>query len=204
MAGLEDLLNPTSNSLHGASVDGQDIDAQFIDADTIQSADGQKFRLQGLDAPEVYHDQAGAGQEVGAVKTTEEVVKLANSMGFNKIVIQDQGSDNYGRQVADLVNKDGQSFRHMLASTGVMQPHVGFDETGLGFSAAFGRATRDTTKPDTWELARQAIDSTIEQQQKRGAQFKANQLASGEWGLYRDAKYDELSLIHISEPTRPY
>ena len=184
MSGFDDLLNPGSQSLMGAQVDGVSKDLRFSDADTlVDDETGESFRLQGVDAAEVFH---GDTQEVGSRMTTEQVIKLANSQGFTRVVTQGQGRDTHGRRVIDLQDKDGRSFRHMLASTGVVQPAAGFDETGVGFSAAFGRATREGVTDD-WSKAADVIRSTAESQQRGEAQFKQNQQFSGDWALYVDA-----------------
>ena len=186
MSGFDDLLNPGSQSLMGAQVDGVSKDLRFSDADTlVDDETGQSYRLQGIDAPEVAHGPEGT-QEIGGRMTTEQVIKLANSQGFTRVVVQDQGRDAHGRQVVDLQDKNGRSFRHMLASTGVVKPVQGFDETGVGFSAAFGRATREGVTDD-WSKAADAIRSTAASQQRSEAQFKQNQQFSGDWQLYVDA-----------------
>ena len=178
MSGFDDLLKPDSHTLAGAQVDGVAKDLRFADADTlVDDTTKESYRLQGVDAPEVYH---GDSQEAGAQMTTEQMVQLANAHGFTRVVQQPQGRDAHGRLVVDLQDKDGRSFRHMLASSGIIKPVQAFDETGVGFSAAFGRATREGVTDD-WSRAADAIKDTVELQQKDGAKFKQNQLYSGQW-----------------------
>ena len=193
MAGFDDLLKPNSRSLAGATVDGKPADLTFTDADTL--TDGtNRYRLKGVDAAETYHPGVAGKefQEDGAAMTTEQVIKLANSQGFTRVVPVGE-VDAYGRQEVDLYDKDGRSFNHLAVSSGVFQPaDPRYDRTGSAFSAAFGRATRqgDSYKPDSWDLASQAIANTIEKQRDHGHQFKVNQEVSGNWGNYRDAVFE--------------
>ena len=78
MSGFNDLVNPEFGKLIGT-------DYKFIDADTIQNPDGKNFRLVGVNAPETYKE-VDPYQEVGAAMTQEQVIKLANDMGFTNVI----------------------------------------------------------------------------------------------------------------------
>ena len=192
MAGFDDLLNPDARALAGATVDGKPANLTFTDADTLTDGNN-RYRLKGVNAAETYHPGVAGKefQEDGAAMTTEQVIKLANSQGFTRVVPVGE-VDAYGRQEVDLYDKNGRSFNHLAISSGVFQPaDPRYDRTGSAFSAAFGRATRqgDSYKPDSWDMAAESIANTIEKQRDHEQQFKVNQESSGDWGRYRDSLF---------------
>ena len=176
MAGFDDLINPDANKLLGT-------DLTFTDADTLVGDDGQKYRFRGVDAPEIHHPGVeGSKQEVGGVETTSQVVSLANKMGFTNVVpIGDK--DKYGRQVIDLQDKNGRSFKQQLASQGIVPVHPGYDPGGnLGFSKKYGEFLRTDEQREIteWDKARELIDQSVREEQKYVNQFKTAQTYSGQ------------------------
>ena len=188
MAGIfDDMIQPGSTDLAGA-------DAHFIDADTLEhktklGSNGKplKYRLQGINAPEVIHSgkdgiQSGT-QEAGAQMTTEQVIKLANSMGYTNIVEDgDQGEDKYGRIVADLQDSKGRSFKRALSTHGITEVIPAFDKSGLEFSNKFQKAlkTKEGYEETEWDKAANMIENAWRQEEGHEKQFKQRQLFSGQ------------------------
>lgn len=81
----------------------------FIDADTLQDDEGNRFRLQGIDAAEVEKVTNGKFKQgtAGGGASTEIISNLANEQGFTNLVPQfdEHGKpvrDPFGRIVSDL------------------------------------------------------------------------------------------------------
>ena len=97
----------------------------FIDADTLVDKEGQKYRIQGVDAAEV---EKVVGSEykqgtAGGAATTDVVHKLATEQGYTNTVplFNADGTpqvDHFGRQLTDLVNENGESFKTGLLQAG--------------------------------------------------------------------------------------
>ena len=191
---FEDMIQPGSTDLAGA-------DAHFIDADTLVSktelgSDGnpKKYRIQGINAPEVYHSgKEGGEQEAGAQMTTEQVIKLANSMGYTNIVADpDQGEDKYGRTVADLHDSQGRSFKRALATHGITDVIPAFDKSGLDFSNKFQKAlkTKEGYEATEWDKAAAMIEQAWRNEEGHEKQFKQRQLYSGQTGEGYNADFE--------------
>ena len=189
--GWESLTDPNYNQVQGA-------DFSFVDADTVVKEDGTKFRLRGINAPETFHTGAGYGtrdQEVGGQQTTEEIVKLANTLGYTKVVPttdpKGQEVDQFGRQIGDLINpKTGRSFSWELARHGVVDPHKDFDPGNIQLeSSEFQAALRTGTdyEESDWDRARNMIAQSVAEEQQYAQQFKQAQDYSGQLGLIDQA-----------------
>ena len=190
---FDDMIQPGSTDLAGA-------DAHFIDADTLVSktelgSDGKpkKFRIQGVNAPEAYHTGKEDGaQEAGAQMTTEQVIKLANSMGYTNIVPSEQGEDKYGRTVVDLQDKQGRSFKRALATHGIAEVIPAFDDSGLEFSNKFQKAlkTKQGYEESEWDKAAAMIENAWRAEEGHEKQFKQRQLYSGQTGDQFSADFE--------------
>ena len=126
MAGLDDLLTPQENTIAGT-------DLTFVGADTVRRADGSRVRIQGISAPETAHfvdDQLKTG-EVGGAATTEQVLKLANEMGYTNLVDFGTADATGTRTEGDLLDKDGRSFRRALAAQGIIEVDPRYDRDNL-------------------------------------------------------------------------
>ena len=93
-----------------------------LDADTFGIAgSNERFRLEGVDAREVEKIVGGKykfGQHGGKAQTST-IVGLANQYGFTKV--RNTGrKDVHGREIADLVNENGESFTDKLLYEGVL------------------------------------------------------------------------------------
>ncbi len=187
MAGFEDLIKPNVNQLNAD--DGQSY--KFIDADTLQDSEGNNLRLAGVNAPEIFHEGAGAGAstQVGSAETTTQTAKLANELGFTKLVRSGE-EGKFGRGIVDLVNpKTGESFSRKLASEGVQPIHHKYDDghsllKSREFAAAkkTGAKTAGTYEDTEWDKARMMIEQATQDEMKRDQQFKRAQAYSGEIG----------------------
>jgi len=84
-------------------------DAKFIDFDTLVDISDNRYRLRGIDAPEVWGTYSGilAPAKVGAQELTTQAAILANHYGFNRIV--KTGEKDREREIIDLANKSGQN-----------------------------------------------------------------------------------------------
>ena len=175
----DDLIQSDATTLVGT-------DFSFVDADTIKdSKDGKRYRLQGIDAPELYHsgEKGVATQEVGAQTSMEEIVKLANDMGYINVV-KTGAKDQYGRETVDLQDKAGRSFRRSLAAHGVVPIRPDFDAGGsLSSSKAFNELwrTKEDYVPNDFDLARNEIVQAIEDESNYDQLFKRAQSYSGQW-----------------------
>ena len=185
MAGFEDLVNPDYNQVIGA-------DFEFVDADTVKK-DGELYRLPGVAAPEVYKS-FDPTQEVGGVTSTEQVISLANQLGFTQLV-STTGPDGeekaaYGRWYGDLINpKTGESFSRSLAREGITEIDHRFDPGNVllesrEFAAAL--KTGEDYAETEWDQARQMIEQSVKEQQKLKKQFKQAQDFSGQIGYLDD------------------
>ena len=132
MAGLDDLLTPQENTIAGT-------DLTLVDADTIRRPDGSRVRIQGIAAPETAHflydkEQIKPG-DVGGAATTEQVLKLANELGYTNLVDSGNLDDTGKRTEGDLLDKHGRSFRRALAAQGIVQVDPRYDRDNLQESA---------------------------------------------------------------------
>ena len=133
MAGLDDLLTPQENTIAGT-------DLTFVDADTIRRPDGSRIRIQGIAAPETAHfvdGQLDTG-DVGGALTTEQVLKLANELGYTNLVDSGNLDATGSRTEGDLLDKHGRSFRRALAAQGIVQVDPRYDRDNLQESANLG------------------------------------------------------------------
>ena len=183
MAGLDDLLQPQSNELG-------DTGYTFVDADTLRDADGNRFRIQGVDAPEVAHftgDRLETGQ-VGGAMSTEQVIKLANEMGFTNIKKLGELDDTGTREVIDLTDSSGRSFRRALAREGILPISYDHDNAGLFQSQEYGAFLRTQAgrEESTWDQARAMIEQSVQDDQRFENQFKQKQLIAGDARLGDD------------------
>ena len=177
MAGLDDLLVPQDNSIPGA-------DFTFLDADTVRTSDGVDVRLRGVLAPET----GRATGEVGGTMTTQQVIELANKMGYTNVVYDENDVDDTGtRFVGDLQDKHGRSFSRALASKGLLGVSDKHDISGLRDSAEYGAFLRTEAgrEEDDWDKARNMIEQSVLDEQRYENQFKTQQLIAG------DARYSD-------------
>ena len=186
MAGLDDLLVPADNRIPGANFTFQDADTVKLDEPV---GDVVGVRLRGVLAPET----GRATGEVGGTMTTQQVIDLANKMGYTNLVYDQNERDDTGtRFVGDLQDKHGRSFARALASSGVLGVSDKHDIDGLRESAEYGaflRTDKDYEETD-WDKAKAMIDASVLEDQKYANQFKTQQLIAG------DARYSDDYAAH--------
>ena len=97
----------------------------FIDADTLADENGERYRIQGVDAGEVEKVIDGKYKlgTAGGEDTVGILSSLANEQGYTNVVPQldDTGQplrDPFGRIIADLTNDKGESFKTQLLEAG--------------------------------------------------------------------------------------
>ena len=192
MAGFEDLVNPEYGKLIGT-------DYKFVDADTIKDPEGNNLRLIGVNAPETGKSSDDFAQEVGGVMTQEQVMKLANDLGFTNVVRTTdptgQETDKFGRGFADLLDADGRSFSRSLAQQGITDIHHKYDPGNVLLKS---REFQDAVKTGgeyqetEWDAAANMIAQAVKEEQRYGNQFKQAQDFSGQVGhldqLIKDAE----------------
>ena len=182
MAGLNDLLTPADNRIPGATFTFQDADTVLLDEPV---GDVKGVRLRGVLAPETGLKTG----EVGGTMTTQQVIDLANKMGYTNLTYDENERDDTGtRFVGDLQDKHGRSFARALATSGILGVSDQHDTENLRESAEYGAYLRTASdyEANDWDKAKAAIDEAMLEDQKYANQFKTQQLIAG------DARYSEL------------
>ena len=156
MASIENLAEQLNPNRLG------DTDYMFYDADTLYDSKGQGYRLRGVNAPEV--DTLGKEGMVGGDLTTDQVVQLANDLGFTNLVNLGEVDATGTRTMADLVNEEGRSFSEALASSGLLSPVGKYDE-GAALTEAYlyreAMKSNDNYAIDEFDLAKEQLDKDI-------------------------------------------
>ena len=179
MSQLDNLLVPQTNELGTTGY-------TFVDADTLRDKDGNRFRIQGVNAPETAHfskkDQQLKLGEVGGQMTTDQVTKLANSMGFTNIVRTGEMDETGSRELIDLHDDAGRSFRRQLAKHGITEVPAGFDIADLQASADYHKLlrTQEGYEANDWDAAAAQIEEAIQEESTYGGSFKQQQLVAGD------------------------
>lgn len=175
---MSEVLNSIINN---TSLNGTDT---FIDADTIRDSEGKKYRVQGLDAPEIsklYEGQFG-GATAGGVEATAAMQRLAKEQGFTNVVKLDK-YDPFGRQMIDLQDDMGNSFTTKIISSGALE------------SNAYTKR-RDTDAATIRSLFDDQINNSSEEFQKGADEIRAA-IESEERSdaLFRSQAVDEMSYV---------
>lgn len=136
----------------------------FYDADTLYDNKGQGYRLRGINAPEV--DTLGKEGMVGGDLTTDQVVQLANDLGFTRLINLGEMDSTGTRVMADLVDENGRSFSQSLAASGVLSPVAEYDE-GAALTEAYlyrqAMKSNDNMAINEFDLAKEQLDEDIGQ-----------------------------------------
>ena len=186
MSILDEALDQMDNGLVNS-------DKKFIDADTLVGPDGAKYRIQGINAPEIDKVINGEFKEgtAGGAIATETTKNLANSQGFTDVrpVLDADGQpvkDPFGRTIVDLINPDtGESFKQRALESGVFSP-TKYTSNEDHLTAIFGEAKRTTdtlegTHADSeWDVARKKIEEGIRAQGGKQLGFKQTAINEAE------------------------
>ena len=194
MALLDDALGQETSAL-GAS------GYSFIDADTLKDADNNRFRIQGIDAAEVEKvtRRGYAEGTSGGAEAASSLRNLANDFGFTNVkpVLDENGEpaiDPFGRQLVDLVDENGQSFKSKILETGVLgttryTKDVDRVTSELG-QLRREQASLDGTQTDNeWDQARELIAGAANDQ------FRQN-------NIFKQTAIDEQQLAHLPPEIR--
>lgn len=116
---MSEVLN---SIIKNTSLNGTDT---FVDADTIRGEDGEKYRIQGMDAPEISKVLGGqyGGATAGGIEATSAMQRLAREQGFTNVIKLDQ-RDPFGRQMVDLQDDKGNSFTTKMISSGALESNA--------------------------------------------------------------------------------
>ena len=165
MTVLKGLIESADTGLVGT-------DYSFVDADTLVK-DGQRYRIQGIDAPEVekwVNDSYDFGTAGGAA-STDIIRKLANEQGFTNVkpLLDENGEpqiDPFGRPLIDLVDETGQSFRSRILESGVLEANRYTTNTDR-LTSEWGEMRRQQaaltgeTTDNEWDQARTKLEAAM-------------------------------------------
>ena len=178
MSILKGIVESSQSGLAGT-------DYTFIDADTLVKPDGTKYRIQGIDAPEVEKVVNGKYQlgDAGGAASTDTLRSLANDMEFSNVVPildanGDPVKDKFGRTLVDLKNRNGESFKSKILESGILKPtaYTGHIDR---LTAEIGKAERDLaiyegreTEPTDWDKARIQLEKAMVDEGAKSKGFK--------------------------------
>ena len=159
---LDELKNAPPNSLGGT-------DKSFIDADTLIDKQGEKYRIQGVDAAEVEKVIDGKYKPgtAGGAATTGIIRNLATEQGYTNItpLLDENGEpqrDPFGRIITDLTNESGESFKSALLEAGAFDVNKYTTDqdiaaTGVAEAKRNKAILEGTYQPDEFEIAARKI-----------------------------------------------
>ena len=167
MSLIKDLVSQPPTALGGTG-------AVFIDADTLHRGKDEKFRIQGINAPEVEKVLKGDYKlgTAGGEQYTKSISDLANEQGFTNItpILDEDGNpqiDDFGRTLAQLTNEAGDSFAQRALEAGLFDVNKYTNESDA-IAARIAEARRDrddleiaNRQPDAWDQARIKLEEAI-------------------------------------------
>ena len=194
MSLLDELKKVPQNFLGGTGT-------SFIDADTLAGQQGERYRIQGVNAGEV--EKVIDGQyklgTAGGQDTTKIISTLANEQGFTNIVplLDDEGKpivDDFGRTIIDLKNDKGESLKTSLIEAGAFDINKYTTEQDIAArDIAEARRRQETLEGDyTANAFDQAAVDIKEAELAEGAKqwgFKRTALNEAQRQQYVDAGY---------------
>ena len=192
MSFIDDLKNAPPTQLGGT-------DKIFIDADTLAGPDGSRYRIQGIDAPEI-EKVTGQGYQQGTAggqQSVDIISGLASEQGFTNVVplLDENGrpqKDPFGRTLIDLKDGTGRSFRSAILESGVLGANEYTTDTDR-VTSQLGQLRRDQAQlagipMDTeWDLAREQLMSAMEGEGHKQQGFKQAALDEFERATILDA-----------------
>ena len=196
MSVLDNIIQSSQTGLAGT-------DYKFIDADTLVDAEGNSFRIQGIDAPEVEKVIGGEYKlgTAGGEAATDTLRGLANDMGFTNVapILDANGEpvvDQFGRGLVDLKNEKGESFKSKILETGVLGT-TRYTSAQDTLTAELGELQRErdaltgSKRASEWDVARNAIETAIAQEN---------------WadGVFKTTAVDEAQLAAVPSHLRPF
>ena len=161
----------------------------FIDADTIRDADGNSYRLQGYDAPEIAGFKGGQWKAgtAGAADATRIITSLAEQQGYSNVVkLTDENGDPLldpnGRQIIELRDSEGRNFTTELFRSGALDP--GKYTTQSDLDAIDAAKLFGTFRDDSTEFGKAAgqIQTAIEKDTLYETKFRQAAVDEGMYG----------------------
>ena len=158
---------------NGLSVDGNH---SWIDADTLVDKEGNSFRLQGYDAPEISkYNESGkqwSSATAGSGAATPAIIELARKQGFNNVV-KLEGKDATGtRGLVDLRDDKGRSFTTELLKSGALEAGQYTSKEDLE-AVAVANLFSDRVDPNSaFGKTAAEITAAIEDQSSQDTNFK--------------------------------
>ena len=170
MAGDFDSFFQTSDQLEGT-------DYTFVDADTLRDGNDNRYRLQGVDAPEIAKVNPETGlpwsnSTAGAGVSTQTIMELANSKGFTNVVKTGEVDPN-GREIIRLQDASGRDFANSLLKSGALQTNR-YTTNKDALSAEVGELLRSRKQYEEtdWDKGAEAINDAIANETFYDAGFK--------------------------------
>lgn len=180
MSAIQNLAETGGNQLNS--------DYYFIDPDTVVSqtevddeGNPLKFRVQGIDAPEVAKvlgPDAMKSGTIGSATATKTLQGLAKSQGYTN-VIRTGVFDNFGRELIDLEDDMGRSFKKTVIASGALDPNRYTSQEDLQ-SMEVAKVFGTSNVTNEWDLASQSIQDAILAEQKYETQFKEQALTEAQ------------------------
>lgn len=141
---------------------------KLFDVDTVEGSDGERYRIQGFDAPEVSKmigdGTGGATYKPGTAGGTGSLKAFNKFMQDNgPFYIQDMGVDAaFGRKTGRLIDSQGRDVGEQMMIAGAFKPAKGVTADQLE-SVAFGKFVRSSGYSDPNQEKYDALASDINQ-----------------------------------------
>ena len=142
---------------------------KLFDADTVEGSDGERYRIQGFDAPEVSkmfrdNETGGATYKPGTAGGTGSLKAFNKFMQENgPFYIQDMGVDAaFGRKTGRLIDSQGRDVGEQMMIAGAVKPVEGVTADQLE-SVAFGKFIKSSGYSDPNQEKYDALASDINQ-----------------------------------------
>ena len=111
----------------------------FVDADTVKDAEGNSYRIEGFDAPEIAGFKGGewTGGTSGGTAANSEIQRLMSEQGYHNMVKEtnEDGSPKMdatgNRQIVRFQNSKGEDFTTKLLSSGALRTNKYTDQDQL-------------------------------------------------------------------------
>ena len=142
---------------------------KLFDADTVEGSDGERYRIQGFDAPEVSkmfrdYETGGATYKPGTAGGTGSLKAFNKFMQENgPFYIQDTGvAAAFGRKTGRLIDSQGRDVGEQMMIAGAVKPVEGVTADQLE-SVAFGKFVKSSGYSDPNQDKYDALASDINQ-----------------------------------------
>jgi len=163
-------LNPifenfTANDIAAKTPEGKDVALREHDTDTMYDAQGQGYRIPGINAAEVPKLTSVGGFSAGSplgIAQTQASKQIIKDYGFNQLV--DTGKkDIFNRSIMDLSNNSGENYGSFLIRNRIVAPDINTsDRDMIARSTQIAADFMNSQQPKTpVQKAREIVDSVI-------------------------------------------